>query len=151
MKLLTVGNLRAAHFQPRSPPGTSPIPTSPRLLHPTRNSHVRAFDTAGGSAAGGIRVLHPSNHRPDDAASTRDRGSMRNPSFAACRRALSRTYAIAFLTSRGVRSTCRWKRSASTAPRRPKTRFTARASRAPTDFIPHARSRALAASTIRCT
>jgi len=56
---------------------------------------------------------------------------------AACFRAFNNTYRNAFRTSRGVRSSRAWYRSATTLPRfRPITRFTASANRDPIDIIP---------------
>jgi hypothetical protein len=68
----------------------------------------------------------PSNQRPEEAASTRTVGSAPWRSLQ-CLRTFSSTGANALRTSRGVRSARKWYRSASTGPRRPKARWTARA------------------------
>ena len=103
---------------------------------------------AGGSLAFKIIVRQLSNHRPEEAGSTPGPPTRGLPSFAACLRALSSTYASASRTSRGVRSTRTWQRSARTGPRRKKTRFTARANRALSDFMPRPSAAALAASDV---
>lgn len=142
-------------------PGTSDTSINPVRRHPIASNHDRAPATGGVSSAptpstepdASERRTQPSNQRPDDAASTRAtiRASA-TPRCAACRRAFNSTYASARRTSRGDRNTCRWNRSRNTAPRRPSpnTRCTARTTRTVTAFIPHARSNAEDASTIRC-
>ena len=72
----------------------------------------------------------PSNQRPELAASSATGGRYPRHSRK-CLRAFSSTYASALRTSVGVRLTTWWKRVASTRPRRPNTRFTQRAKRAP--------------------
>ncbi len=117
-------------------PETSNPQTNPCRFHPTRSSQLRAAATGGGRSVPAHEPglgpgFQPPNHAPEDAGSTPP-VSLR-PSAAACLLALSKTYAIARRTSRGVFSTRTWYRSARTEPSRRKTRCTARARRAPMD------------------
>ena len=125
-------------------PGTSAGSSSPWRRQPTLSNQVRARATAGRSSAAG-RVtssvsgtprFHPSNHRAEDAGSSRTaRASAAAPSPRAGARSAARSEARVVLPSASAgdaRGSDRPPRARSGRP----TRFTARASRAPIAIMP---------------
>ena len=90
-------------------PGTSSGSISPHFFQPVDSNHDRAIATSRGSGLSsppGASTRHPSNQRPEEAASIRTGGACPRHSRQ-CLRALRSTYAIALRTSRGVSSTRR--------------------------------------------
>ena len=142
---------RAVSIRPAPPPGRSarsaasrcPKATSP-LPPPRAHDRDPHTDPPAATSHANRRTTTPNSPRPAPPAE-----SASVSAGSACARSAARTPAPG--TSVGVRFTTWWKRSFSTAPRRPNTRFTHRAKRAPTLFMPFASFVLPAASTIRCT
>ena len=142
----------SAHAETPAPPRDRSV-RPPAIL--SSRSHVRGAATSRARPTSAWRpdaggdVLQPSNQRPELAASSATGGRYPRRSRK-CLRAFSSTYASALRTSVGVRLTTWWKRVASTRPRRPNTRFTQRAKRAPKLFMPFASFSLSSASTRKC-